>query len=223
MIRISLRSKIMEKNDRLAEANRTKFKDEGILCFNMIGSPGSGKTTLLEAAFSRIDNKYNCAVIEGDVKTDNDMRRIEKVGVRAVQIQTNGSCHLNAEQVGSMLSTLPISGIDLLIIENVGNLICPVSYDLGEEYRMIVMSVTEGEDKPLKYPSAFMSADMTIITKIDLAPYVDASPEKLKANALSINPNLKVVSTSAKTGEGMDRFLKLLMNSRGAFDAKRSE
>jgi len=212
----------MEKNDRLAEVNRAKFKDEGILCINMIGSPGSGKTTLLEAAFRQINDKYNCAVIEGDVKTDNDMRRIEKAGVRALQIQTDGSCHLNAGQIGNMLSRLPISSIDLLIIENVGNLICPVSYDLGEEYRMIVVSVTEGEDKPLKYPSAFMSADMTIITKIDLAPYVDVGPEKLIANALSINPNLKIVSTSAKTGEGMDRFLKLLMNPEGVFDAKRS-
>lgn len=211
MTKVPLKSKVMQKNDELASLNRKQFHADGIRCINMIGSPGSGKTTLLESLFKRNQDKYRCAVIEGDVKTDNDMRRIEAVGVPAVQIQTDGACHLNAEQVRSMLSQIPMPDINLLIIENVGNLICPVSYDLGEDIRLIIISVTEGEDKPLKYPSAFMSADAVVITKIDLAPYVDVNLEGLKANALKINPKLKVVTSSSKTGEGLDEFEALLL------------
>jgi len=211
MTKVSLKSKVMQKNDELASLNRKQFQADGIRCINMIGSPGSGKTTLLESLFKRNKDKYRCAVIEGDVKTDNDMRRIEAVGIPAVQIQTDGACHLNAEQVRNMLAEIPMLDINLLIIENVGNLICPVSYDLGEDIRLIIISVTEGEDKPLKYPSAFMSADAVVITKIDLAPYVDVNLEGLKANALKINPRLKVIMSSSKTGEGLDEFEELLL------------
>jgi len=206
MVKVTIKSKVLSKNDQIAQSNRLRLHEKGIRSFNMIGSPGSGKTSLLEAVFQSCGDKANCAVIEGDVKTDNDMQRIAALGVPAVQIQTEGACHLNAEQIESKLENLPLDDTNLLVIENVGNLICPVSYDLGEDCRLIVISVTEGEDKPLKYPSAFISADAIVITKIDLAPYVDVVPQQLKANALSINPNLKVFMTSAKTGEGIDKF-----------------
>ncbi len=211
MVKVTVKSKVMQKNDKIAARMRGKYSDDDIFCVNMIGSPGSGKTTLLEAVFSNLEDKKSCAVIEGDVKTDNDMRRITATGVQSVQIETDGSCHLNAEQVETMLARINSDGIKTLIIENVGNLICPVSYDLGEHNRLIVISVAEGVDKPLKYPSAFMSSKTIVITKIDLAPYVDVSVDKLRDNALSINPKLRVFTTSAKTGEGIEEFKKFLI------------
>lgn len=213
MSKINLRSKVLSKNDEIAQDIRSQLKAQGIWSINLIGSPGSGKTSLLEAVFPRLDKKRKCAVIEGDVKTDNDMKRIAALGIPAVQIQTNGACHLNAEQIRSELPHLPLPEINLLVIENVGNLICPVSYDLGENCRVIVISVSEGEDKPLKYPSAFFSADVIVITKTDLAPYVDVEPQALGANALSINPKLRIFNTSAKTGKGIGQFADFLIEN----------
>jgi hydrogenase nickel incorporation protein HypB len=210
MTKIVLKSNVMKKNDACAQHNRDHFDDLGLFCVNMIGSPGGGKTTLLEATFRRYGEDSRFAVIEGDVKTDYDMQRIASVGVPAVQIETDGSCHLNAVQVQEMFGKLDLPDKDVLIIENVGNLICPVSYDLGEHRRMIVISVTEGADKPLKYPSAFTSADIMVITKVDLSPYVEVDPEELKANGLKINPGLKVIISSAKTGEGISDFYEAL-------------
>ncbi|MFC1556737.1 hydrogenase nickel incorporation protein HypB [candidate division KSB1 bacterium] len=210
MTKIDIKKKVLSKNDEAALKLKAIFAEKGIKCFNLIGSPGSGKTSVLEAAFEMGKGSLKCAVIEGDVKTDKDMQRIKEKGIPAVQIETDGACHLNAEQIGVMLNKLPTEEINCLIIENVGNLICPTSYDLGEEERMIVISVAEGDDKPLKYPSAFTSATVMIITKIDLAPYVDSDPETLKNNALSVNPRLKVLMTSAKTGEGIDRFVEMI-------------
>ena len=214
MPKISLKSKVLSKNDHIAQEIRSQLHSLGIWTINLIGSPGSGKTSLLEAVFSYFDDTGTCAVIEGDVKTDNDMQRIAARGVPAVQIQTEGACHLNAEQIKNKLSQLPLTEIKLLIIENVGNLICPVAFDLGEDSRAIIISVPEGVDKPLKYPSAFASADVMVITKIDLAPYVDVSPLELKTNALSINPGLEVFCTSAKTGIGLEKFANFLLHTR---------
>jgi hydrogenase nickel incorporation protein HypB len=207
-----LKTRILSKNDEIALRIRTELQGQGIRCINLIGSPGSGKTSLLEAIFKRFDDKNVCAVIEGDVKTDNDMRRIQAFDVEAVQIQTGGECHLTAEQIDEVLSYLPLSEIKVLIIENVGNLICPVAFDLGEECRIIVLSITEGEDKPLKYPAAFVSANAMVITKNDLAPYVDVHLQTLKDNALSLNPSLMIFSTSAKTGDGIELFAKYLLH-----------
>jgi len=214
MSEITVKSKVLLKNDTIASETRSKLHSLGIRCFNLIGSPGSGKTTLLEAVFGAIGGNTKAAVIEGDVKTDNDMKRISALDIPAVQIETNGACHLNAELVERELPNLPLGEIDILVIENVGNLICPVPYDLGEDVRVVVISVTEGDDKPLKYPSAFFSADVVVITKIDLAPHVDSDPAILKGNALSINPNLTVLETSAKTGEGIDRFAAFMSGTR---------
>jgi len=211
MTEIKVRSRVLAKNDAIADRISGKLHRRGIWCINLIGSPGSGKTALLEAVFSRLGGETGCAVIEGDVKTDNDMRRIAALGVPAVQIETQGACHLNADMVERVLDELPLDETRLLVIENVGNLICPVPYRLGEDCRAVVISVAEGEDKPLKYPAAFANADVVVVTKTDLAPSVDVSPGGLRDNALSVNPNLAVFMTSAKTGDGIDSFAAFLM------------
>jgi len=210
--RVPVKSKVLAGNEQIAGEIRSVLGARGIKCMNLIGSPGSGKTSLLEALFREAKDTVRAAVIEGDVKTDNDMRRIAALGVPSVQIQTDGACHLNAEQIKRELGNLPLDGIDLLVIENVGNLICPVAYDLGEDNRVIVISITEGEDKPLKYPSAFVSADTVVITKTDLTPYMDVDPDTLKTNALSVNPRLDVFFTSAKTGDGIRGLAEFLFH-----------
>ncbi|MBA7558901.1 Hydrogenase maturation factor HypB [subsurface metagenome] len=210
MAEVKVKSKVLIKNDKIADTINSRFRENNIVSLNLIGSPGSGKTTLLEAVLPRIKDSLSFGVIEGDVKTENDMKRIAAFDVPVTQIQTQGSCHLNADMVDAVLDEFSLPELDVMIIENVGNLICPVAYNLGEDYRVVVISVTEGEDKPLKYPSAFISADVLIITKADLAPYVDARIEVLKENAISINPKLTVFITSAKTGEGIDEFIDFL-------------
>jgi len=215
MVRVPLGKKVLSKNDRIAQRIRSQLHANGVGCINLIGSPGSGKTALLEASLPGICDELRCGVIEGDVKTDRDMQRIAAIGVQAVQIETGGMCHLNAELVAEAIPKLSLAGLDLLIVENVGNLICPVAYDLGEGYRLIVVSVTEGEDKPLKYPAAFISADGLVITKVDLAPYVDADATELASNALSLNPGLRVFRTSAKTREGIEGFAGFLAAAAG--------
>jgi len=212
MKKIDIKQRILTKNDTVADEIRAELATRNIKAINLIGSPGSGKTTLLEAVFGKIGSELKAAVIEGDVKTDNDTQRILALGVPSVQIETQNACHLSAEMVKGKLADIPLGDIDLLVVENVGNLICPVAYDLGETVRAIVISVAEGEDKPLKYPSAFASSDIVVVTKTDLAPYVEVSPEGLRDNALSVNPKLKVFLNSAKTGDGIDDFISFLKN-----------
>lgn len=212
---IQLKSKVLARNDEVADGLRRKLTARGIFCLNLIGSPGAGKTTLLEALLPKLRDRLPAAVVEGDVKTDHDMRRIVAVGTPAVQIETGGGCHLNAEQVIASLEQIDLDGLKLLIIENVGNLICPVSYQLGEHQRMIILSIAEGDDKPLKYPSAFTSSDMVVITKTDLSPYVDASVAEMKANALLVNPNLTVFDVAAKTGDGLEAICDHLITLHG--------
>ena len=209
-VTLTLGEKVLGKNDRIAARIRAGFREHGVGCVNLIGSPGSGKTALLESSLPGLRGSVRCAVIEGDVKTDRDMRRMAAAGVEAVQIETGGGCHLDAQLVDDRVHDLDLDALDLVIIENVGNLICPVAYDLGEDLRLIVLSVAEGEDKPLKYPSAFASAGGVVITKVDLAPHVDADPGAMASNALSINPSLEVLETSARTGEGIEAFQALL-------------
>lgn len=177
----------------------------------MVSSPGSGKTTLLEATIKAIDNRRNIAVIEGDQQTDNDARRIGALGVDAVQINTANGCHLDAHMVGHAIEDLGIKENSLLFIENVGNLVCPAMFDLGETERAVVISVTEGDDKPLKYPYMFSGSSICIINKIDLLPYVDCELERIKANALKVNPNLRFFEISATTGEGMKPWIRYLL------------
>ena len=207
---VTVERKILKKNDEIANENREIFSKNNIYTLNLLSSPGSGKTTLLEKTLSLLNKSLNVAVVEGDVQTDNDAQRIAVLNVPVVQIITNGGCHLEAKLVQNAFQSFDIKSLDLLIIENVGNLVCPASYDLGENKKVVLLSTTEGDDKPLKYPSMFRVSDVMIINKIDLLEYVDFSIESVKKNALSINPGLKIFEISCKTGEGIEDWIKWL-------------
>jgi hydrogenase nickel incorporation protein HypB len=194
---------LLGTNKQVAEEIRRELRSRGILCVNLLSSPGSGKTALLEALADRMGTAYRMAVIEGDIETERDAERIRAKGVPAWQITTGGACHLEAKMVGKVLPGVP-ADIDFLFIENVGNLVCPAGYDLGEGVRCVLLSSPEGDDKPRKYPQAFRTADVLILTKSDLVPFLPFDPEKAAAEALAINPRLKVFRISALKGEGMD-------------------
>ena len=200
MGKLIIKEKILSKNDTKAAELRKQFKNTCVL--NFVSSPGSGKTSILENVLVMLKDKYKLAVIEGDQQTTNDAERIEATGVRAYQVQTGGACHLEASDVEKGIAELG-SDLDLLIIENVGNLVCPASFDLGEDAKIIVLSTTEGEDKPVKYPVMFRVGSAFIINKTDLLPYVDFDIEKCIDYAKGVNPDLDVLKTSCKTGEGM--------------------
>ena len=207
---VTVERKILKKNDEVANENREFLKQNNVYSLNLLSSPGSGKTTLLEKTLLKINKSINIAVVEGDVQTDNDAQRIAVLDVPVVQIVTNGGCHLEAKLVQNAFDSFDIQNLDLLIIENVGNLVCPASYDLGENKKVVLVSTTEGDDKPLKYPSMFRVSDVLIINKTDLLEYVDFNIETVKNNALSINPNLKIFELSCKTGEGLDEWIEWL-------------
>jgi hydrogenase nickel incorporation protein HypB len=209
---ITVERKILEKNDEVAEQNRRAFGEHGIFTVNIVSSPGAGKTSLLEQTIERLKGKVALAVIEGDVQTDLDARRVARYGVPAVQIVTRGGCHLEASLVREALQNIDLSSLQLLIIENVGNLVCPANYDLGEAAKVVVASTTEGDDKPLKYPAMFRNASVLIINKIDLLPYLKADLATLRNNALSINPSLTVFETSCTTGEGINAWCDWLVS-----------
>lgn len=200
---VTIERKILEKNDAIAVKIRDGLRDKKVFSFNMLSSPGSGKTSLVEKTIEHLKSKVGIAVITGDVQTNLDAQRINLLEVPVAQIVTNGGCHLEAALVHDALNNLNLKGIQLLIIENVGNLVCPAGYDLGEDLKVVVLSTTEGEDKPLKYPAMFRNASVLIINKIDLLPYVNCSVEKIRNNSLSINPNLKIFETSCTSGEGI--------------------
>ena len=200
---ITIERKVLEKNDEMARQNRALLERHGIFAINVVSSPGSGKTSLLERTLEHLAGRLAVAVIEGDVQTDFDAQRIAKYNVPAVQIVTAGGCHLEANLVHDALRNIDLSHLRLLIIENVGSLVCPSNYDLGEAMKVVVASTTEGDDKPLKYPAMFRNSSVLIINKIDLLPYVHCSIETLRANALRINPSLAVFETSCTTGAGI--------------------
>lgn len=200
---IKVERKVLEKNDEIARRNRALFSSKGIFVINLVSSPGSGKTSILERTLEYFNQRLAVAVIEGDVQTDFDAQRVARYRVPVVQIVTNGGCHLEARLVEDALGNLDLTNVKLLIIENVGNLVCPSNYDLGEAIKVVVASTTEGDDKPLKYPGMFQRASALIINKIDLLPYVSCDLSALKNNALSINPALKVFETSCTTKSGI--------------------
>jgi hydrogenase nickel incorporation protein HypB len=200
---ITIERKVLEKNDAIAQQNRELFARNGVFVLNLVSSPGAGKTSLLEKTLEHLRGTLPVAVIEGDVQTDLDAQRVAQYGIPAVQIITRGGCHLEAHLIRDALANISLAGIKLLIIENVGNLVCPSNYDLGEAMKVVVASTTEGDDKPLKYPAMFRNAAVLIINKIDLVPYVNSSPARLKANALQINPSLLTFETSCTTGAGI--------------------
>lgn len=205
---------ILSKNNSLAERNRGYFEAKNIFVLNLVSSPGSGKTSLLERTIHDIGKEINFCVIEGDQQTMNDANRIAALKVPVIQINTGNGCHLDADMINKAVKQLNITDNSLLAIENVGNLVCPSLFDLGETKRVVVISVTEGDDKPIKYPTMFHSADVCIINKTDLLPYVDFSIEKAKNYALSINHHLKFFEVSVKTGEGMTEWYKWLKESQ---------
>jgi len=203
---IPLNIDVLSENNRLAERNRGYFDAKKVLCLNMVSSPGSGKTSILEKTITDNISKRKIFVIEGDQQTTRDAERIEKSGAPSIQINTGTGCHLDARMVNLALKKMEVENHSLLFIENVGNLVCPALFDLGESKRVIVISVTEGDDKPLKYPYMFETSQLCIINKTDLLPYVDFSVEEVKKNALQINPKLEFILMSAKTSEGMNEW-----------------
>jgi hydrogenase nickel incorporation protein HypB len=207
---ITIERKVLEKNDEVARQNRTLFTDHGVFAINMVSSPGAGKTSILERTLERLRGELRIAVIEGDVQTDLDARRVAKYGVPAVQIVTRGGCHLEANLVRDALGNIDLKECDLLVIENVGNLVCPSNYDLGEAVKVVVASTTEGDDKPLKYPAMFRNASVLIINKTDLLPYLQSDVTVLRENALKINPSLTVFETSCTTGAGIEAWCSWL-------------
>jgi hydrogenase nickel incorporation protein HypB len=207
---ITIERKVLEKNDEIARQNRELFRERGISVLNLVSSPGAGKTSILERTFQYFRGSVKAAVIEGDVQTDLDARRVAEYGVSVVQIVTLGGCHLEANLVQDALKQLTLDGVELLFIENVGNLICPAGYDLGESVKVVVLSTTEGDDKPLKYPAMFRNSSVLLINKIDLIPYLDCDLNRLKSNALQINPALKVFEMSCKTGAGIPEWCNWL-------------
>ncbi|MFA6220139.1 MAG: hydrogenase nickel incorporation protein HypB [Erythrobacter sp.] len=211
---IGLEADILGKNDAYARANRAGFARNGILALNLVSSPGSGKTTLLCRTLEALSGKLDCAVIEGDQQTSADAERIRATGVQAVQVNTGKGCHLDAHMVGHALDHLDLPANAVLFIENVGNLVCPAAFDLGEAHKVAILSVTEGEDKPLKYPDMFAAADLVLINKTDLLPYLDFDIDLAVANARKVNHKLGVIRLSARTGEGMDTWLDWIRGSR---------
>ena len=203
---ITIERKILAKNDEMAEMNRELFNREKIFAFNLVSSPGSGKTSILERTLEHLNGKIRIAVIEGDVQTDFDAQRVAKYNVPVVQIVTRGGCHLDALLVQDALKKISLQNIQILIIENVGNLVCPANYDLGEAMKVVIVSTTEGDDKPLKYPGMFLNASALIINKIDLLPYVNCNLNQLKQNALQINPKLRTFETSCTIVTGISEW-----------------
>jgi len=201
---VTIERKVLEKNDELASRNRELFQHHGTFVLNIVSSPGSGKTSILERTLEHLKGNLRVAVIEGDVQTDFDAQRVAKFGVPVVQIITNGGCHLDAKLVQDALGSMNLKGVQLLVIENVGNLVCPANYDLGEHIKVVVASTTEGDDKPLKYPAMFRNASVLLINKIDLLPYLNCNITELKINALRINPALNIFETSCTTNQGID-------------------
>ncbi len=201
---VQLEQDVLSKNNLLAERNRGFFEAKQIFALNLVSSPGSGKTTLLEKTISSLKSEISFFVIEGDQQTTNDAERINATGAPVIQINTGNGCHLDAEMINKAVKQLNVEENSVLVIENVGNLVCPALFDLGESKRVVVISVTEGEDKPLKYPGMFRSSDICIINKVDLLPYVDFNVQKAKEYAHQVNHHLEFIELSAKTGEGME-------------------
>jgi hydrogenase nickel incorporation protein HypB len=198
---------ILSKNAAFAGANRARLAARGVFALNLVSSPGSGKTTLLVRTIEALKPRLPIAVIEGDQQTSNDAERIRATGVAALQVNTGRGCHLDAHMVAHALDELDPQPGSLLFIENVGNLVCPAAFDLGEAHKVVVLSVTEGEDKPLKYPDMFAAADLMLLTKADLLPHLDFDVAACMANALRVNPRLQILTVSARTGEGLPAFL----------------
>lgn len=209
-MKLKVASKILDANERIAQENRKNFNDAGVYVINLMSSPGAGKTSLLESTIKGLNGKLKIGVIEGDITGTDDAVRIESMNIPVVQINTGGACHLDANMINEVLNDLPLKDLDMLFIENVGNLVCPAEFNVGEDIKVMILSLTEGDDKPLKYPLMFQEASALIINKIDLKPFLDVNIEKIKKDALALNPFVKIFEVSCKTGEGIDEWTKWL-------------
>lgn len=214
MPRVELGQKVLSENARIASGLRDRFRQHRVLCLNLVSSPGSGKTSLLERTLERFPITNRVAVLTGDIQTENDAIRLRRFGFPVKQITTGGTCHLDAGMIERHLADWPLENLDILFIENVGNLVCPSSYDLGEDAKVVLLSVTEGEDKPLKYPSIFFKSELMVMNKVDLLPYVPFNTETAVENARRVNPEIEVVKVSCTTGEGLDSWMKWIEKRR---------
>ncbi len=210
MNQVLIEKKVLSENDTIAARLRAALAETGALALNFIGSPGAGKTAFLERTLERLPQHTRAAVLTGDIQTENDAIRLQRYGYPVRQITTGGCCHLDARMIENHLDGWPAQGLELLFIENVGNLVCPTSYDLGEDAKVVILSVTEGEDMPLKYPGIFRKAELMILSKIDLLPHVPFKAELAKENARRIHPDIKILEASAISGEGFDQWLEWL-------------
>ena len=216
MNRVPLEKKVLSENDRIAANLRERFQRNNVLCLNLISSPGSGKTTLLEKTLQALPHSERVAVLTGDIQTENDAARLRRFGFPVKQITTGGTCHLDARMIERHLADWKLDEIDLLFFENVGNLVCPSSYDLGEAAKIVLLSVTEGEDKPLKYPSIFFKSELLVITKTDLLPYVPFDLAKAAENARRVHPNMEILSLCCSKGDGLKDWLQWLERRKTA-------
>lgn len=213
-MKVKVVERILDANDRIAEENRRLFDDANLFVINLMGAPGTGKTSLLENTINRLNGKMKIGVIEGDIAGTDDAERISATGAHVVQINTGGACHLDANMISEVLPDMRLKELDMLIIENVGNLVCPAEFKVGEDMKVMVLSIAEGHDKPLKYPLMFRESAVMILNKIDLAPYTNADIAKIKKDALSLNPALKIFEVSCRTGEGLDAWTEWLKGQR---------
>ena len=214
MSQIQVEKKVLNENQIVAERLRAQFREHGIFCFNIISSPGSGKTSLLERTLERLPKDSKVALLTGDLQTENDATRLARFGFPVRQIITGGTCHLDARMVEKHLAEWNLADLDTLIVENVGNLVCPTGYDLGEAFKIVMLSVTEGEDKPLKYPSIFFKSELMILNKIDLLPYVPFNADQAKANARKVHPGMEILDVSCTSGAGLDEWMNWLKQKR---------
>ncbi len=216
-MKVSVVKNILAANDRIAQENRAIFDEKNLLVFNLMSSPGAGKTSLLEKTIDALKDQLKMGVIEGDIQSSQDAERIAQKGVPAVQINTGGACHLDGNMIRDTFREFDFDALDLLVVENVGNLVCPAEFKVGEDFKVMILSVTEGEDKPAKYPLMFHESKALLINKIDLLPYVDCSVERIREESLKVNPDLVIFEVSCKTEEGLDAWYDWL---KGELKAK---
>ncbi len=209
-MKLKVFSKILDANERIAGDNRQLFDKSGVYVINLMSSPGAGKTSLLENTIKSMGSSLKAGVIEGDITGTDDALRIHKLNVPVVQINTGGACHLDANMIHEVLPEMPLDKLDLVFIENVGNLVCPAEFSVGEDIKVMILSLTEGDDKPLKYPLMFQESAALIINKTDLSPFLDVSMDKIKKDVMSLNPSIKIFEVSCKTGEGIEEWTKWL-------------
>lgn len=214
MSRVTVEKKVLSENDLIGRRLRERFAEHQILCVNIISSPGAGKTSLLERTLERFRPGERVALLTGDIQTDNDAKRLARFGFPVKQITTGGTCHLDARMIERALADWPLESLDILLIENVGNLVCPSGYDLGEASKVVVLSVAEGDDKPLKYPSIFFKSALLVLNKIDLLPYVTFDLAKARENALQVHSGMEIIELSCKTGAGLDGWMNWLAKHR---------